>query len=87
MHEKLPHQLLSVGILLVASACLLDIRIQWDIYLHFVEVGDVSQDILDRLGHVGGESDSIRGLRWFVLLSKGPHEYSEYLFPQNFSRK
>ena len=86
-HEKLPHQLSSVGILLVTSACLLDTHIQQDIYPHFVKVGDVSQDILDKLGHAGGESDSIWGLRWFVLLLKGPHEYSEYLFPQNFSRK
>ena len=62
-HEKLPHQLSSVGILLVALARLLDTCVQQDIYPHFVEARDVSQDILDKLGHIGGESDSIRGLR------------------------
>lgn len=62
-HEKLPHQLSSVGILLVALALLLDTRVQQDVYPHFVEAGDVSQDILDRLGRVGGESDGIQGLR------------------------
>ena len=47
---------------------------------------DVTQDIPDNLGRVGGEIDSFQGPRQFVLLLKGLLEYLEYLFHKNFSR-